>query len=156
MSNLIKYFSYGSNMSLAQTRERLGRVPARVVAELPEYALAFNKPMYHDHTHAYANVVPAAGNYVLGVLYDCTEADMASLDVVEGVAAGHYGRQRVTVEVGGQSVDATVYVGCADRVGNVLPTTDEYLHSILAGARDNDFPDHEVARILQAAGRVQS
>lgn len=153
MRGPIKYFSYGSNMSLTQTRLRLGRVPARTLARLPGYALAFNKPMYEDPTHAYANVVPAPGASVLGVLYDCTEADLRKLDVVEGVADGHYERRQVTVEVEGTATEATVYVGCADRVGPVLPTTDAYLQTILEGARDNRFPDHEVARILAAAGR---
>jgi len=155
VSGIVKYFSYGSNMSIAQTLDRLGRLPPRVVARLRGYALAFNKPMYDDEHHAYANVVPAVDDHVLGVLYDCTEADMRNLDVVEGVAQGHYERKQVTVLVDGESLAATVYVGCAARGGGGLPTTDEYLETILEGARDNGFPEEELARILRAAGRTK-
>lgn len=139
-------------MSLAQTRQRLGRVPPRTLAKLPGYRLAFNKPMYDDPAHAYANIV-RADDHVLGVLYECTPEDMARLDVVEGVAQGHYEQRPICVEAHGSEVGAVVYVGCAGRVGERLPTTDAYLDTILEGARDNDFPEAEVERILVAAGR---
>jgi len=140
-------------MSLAQTRLRLGRVPRAPWPDFPGFRLAFNKPMYDDPTHAYANIIPA-DDHVLGVLYDCTPADMTHLDIVEGVAQGHYEQQPVSVEVNGESIDAIAYVGCAGRVGGWLPTTHAYLETILEGARDNDFPEAEVARILSAAGRT--
>lgn len=132
---------------------RLGRVPEHVSARLPGYRLAFNTPMYDDPTHAYANIEPGEG-HVLGVLYDCTAADLARLDVVEGVAAGHYARRCAPVEAEGRLVEAITYVGCRARLGTWLPTTDAYLATILEGARDHGFSKAEVARILAAAGRA--
>lgn len=147
----MKYFAYGSNMSMQQMRSLIGRVPPSVIARLRGYRLAFSKPMPEHPGYAHATVIPA-DDEVVGVLYDCEESDLDAMDPFEGIASGDYKRESLTVHVNGRPEQAVAYVACEDRLGSDLPTTEEYLAVILAGATDHSFAPADILRIKRSAG----
>lgn len=91
------YFAYGSNLDRQQMEKRTGPILGAQRANLLGYRLAFNKRA--ASRGVYANIVPHLGDEVWGVLYPCTPEALDKMDCYEGVAAGHYRRSRVTLEV---------------------------------------------------------
>ena len=148
----MKYFSYGSNMASARMAERVGRPVSFRRATLHGYRRVFNKPMWEDPSHGYANIVPATGENVPGVLFDCTEDDLRNLDVHEGVADNHYARREVTVDCDGQSEHAIAYVACVPADVPSIASTPEYVRMILDGAIEHGFAVDETERIVADAG----
>ena len=132
---------------------RVGRPVSFTRAVLHGYRRVFNKPMWEDPSHGYANIVPARGESVSGVLFDCTEADFVALDVYEGVADGHYERRDIVVECDGRAEKAIVYVACVPEDAPSIPSTPEYVTMILQGAEQHAFETEEIDAIF-AASRV--
>src|SRR5262249_37176543 len=111
----------------------------------------------------YANVQPAAGAIVWGVVYRCTPAAMAWFDEFEGVASGDYYRTTVEIElvelelveletVPVQLLTAEIYIAgdrfvCASGTPNPL-----YLARIVRGARRHRLPESHIHQIEQLGG----
>jgi len=142
-SGIIGCFAYGSNLDTQQVRRRLGRVPLARVACLKGWRLAFNK----GGDPVYANIVPAPGEEVWGVLYECTAEELARMDRFEGVPSGHYRRVPVMVTAGGDEIRAEAYVACEDRVVAEQSPPKAYAARILNGAREHGLPDEYVRKL---------
>lgn len=141
------YFAYASNMNLAQMRSRAGEIGESRVGRLENYELVFNKKVRGGT--AAANIRPAQGSVVIGVLYKVNESAYRSLDRFEG-APIHYRRIQVNVvDGGGQSVTADAYI--ATKVEKGLRPAAHYLKTILDGAAEHNLPADYVARIRSAA-----
>ena len=142
------HFAYGSNMNRAQMRSRGGNVFEEHNACLPNYELRFNKKVRGGT--AGANVQPAPGKSVHGVLYKIEENAFRSLDRYEGVPE-HYRRIEVQVTPdGGQPVPAQVYI--ASKVEKGLRPAAHYLQTILEGAGEHSLPVAYIGEIKTAAG----
>ncbi len=142
------YFAYGSNMSRAQIRSRAGNILEERNASLPNYELRFNKRVRGGT--AGANVQPAPGKTVYGVLYKINDTAFRSLDRYEG-APEHYRRIEVSVTPdGGQPVPAQVYI--ASKVEKGLRAAPHYLQAILEGAAEHNLPASYIEEIKTAAG----
>jgi cation transport regulator ChaC len=135
------YFAYGANMD----RQRLELHRAIKVLEvrlgvLENYRLVFNKVSSIRPSTGCANIIPAEGQRVLGVLYRIAELDITKLDIFEGVSSGQYHRERVLVKAEENDlVEAEVYI--ADETRNDLEPSIEYLESVLKGARESGIDE---------------
>jgi cation transport regulator ChaC len=135
------YFAYGANMD----RQRLELHRAIKVLEvrlgvLENYRLVFNKVSSIRPSTGCANIIPAEGQRVLGVLYRIAEPDITKLDIFEGVSSGQYHRERVLVKAEENDlVEAEVYI--ADETRNDLEPSIEYLESVLKGARESGIDE---------------
>ena len=132
------YFAYGSNMSAARLfEERLKpegvAMGERVAGRLDGWRLAFNKKARTPPGAGAGNIVTAPGAIVHGTLNLLPSRGFEILDKYEGVAGGHYERQRVRVVRGpdGASVEAITYVALV--VAEELRPTRLYLGHLLAG-----------------------
>ena len=125
-------------MSSAQMAERCPGATALGAARLRGRRLAFD--VWSERRGGLAaDVPPAPGAEVWGVLWRVTEEHAAALDRHEGVARGRYRRASVRVERrGGGEVDAFAYVARAP--GAEGPTTAAYLALLLEGAREHGLP----------------
>src|SRR6202790_4952957 len=114
-SRTVWHFAYGSNMNRAQMLSRVGNILEEHNASLPNFQLRFNKKVRGGT--AGANVQPAPGETVYGVLYKIDESTFRRLDRYEGVPE-HYRRIEIQVTPdggpaspgGGQPVPAQVYI----------------------------------------------
>ena len=95
------YLAYGSNMDTARMMARCPGARLVGVARLRGYRLV---------ERLYADIEPAEGRSVRGVLWSVTEADLASLDRHEGVEAGVYKRGVYAVEFAGRTFGAYCYL----------------------------------------------
>jgi gamma-glutamylcyclotransferase (GGCT)/AIG2-like uncharacterized protein YtfP len=142
------YFAYGGNMSSAQMRARVGNVLEEHTARLPNYELRFNKKVRGGSGGA--NVQPAQGKAVYGVLYKIEESAFRSLDRFEGVPQ-HYRRIEVRVTPdGGAPVLAQVYI--ATKVEKGLRAATHDLQLILASAAERGLPQSYLDEIKASAG----
>ena len=72
------YFAYGSNMNPARVVARIGETRRAVHGWLEEHRLSFDKASRVEGI-AHANVQPAPGERVEGVLYELLEAEQITL-----------------------------------------------------------------------------
>lgn len=79
------YFAYGSNLWLAQMATRCPNSVYIGRAVLPDYR-------WHINERGFANVVPASGYAVHGMVYALHGDDEARLDRSEGVSSGAYSK----------------------------------------------------------------
>lgn len=141
------YFAYASNMSRAQMRSRAGEIFEERPARLDNYELVFNKKARGGS--ATANVRPAVGKSVQGVLYRIPESAFRNLDRFEG-APEHYRRIELSVTDGnGGRIAAQAYI--ATKVEKGLHPSPHYLKTILDGATEHGLPAEYVEQIKVAA-----
>ena len=147
-SRTVWHFAYGSNMNRAQMLSRTGKILEEHNASLPNYEVRFNKKVRGGT--AGANIQPASGKTVHGVLYKVEEGSMRSLDRYEGVP-DHYRRIEVQVTPeGGQPVPAQIYI--AQKVEKGLRPSTQYLQAMLDGAGEHNLPASYIGEIKTAAG----
>jgi cation transport regulator ChaC len=140
------YFAYGSNLCTARMAKRTGEIRRALPARLPDYRLAFNKRA--SEGGVFANIVPAKGQCVWGVIYLCGPEAIANLDRHEGVSGGHYEHRDVEVATeDGRRIRALAYLAGADFVVEGGCPSAEYLERILAGARERGLPQQYIERI---------
>ncbi len=141
------YFAYASNMSRAQMRARAGEILEERPGRLENYEMVFNKKARGGT--ATANIRPAAGKVVAGVLYKVAESAFRNLDRFEG-APQHYRRTEVRVmDSGGKEVLAQAYI--ATKVEKGLRPAAHYLQTILEGAGEHGLPAEYIEQIKAAA-----
>ncbi len=130
------YFAYASNMSRAQVVQRAGAPAEEKLARLDHYELNFDK-VARGGTGT-ANIVPAEGKVVWGVLYRVSEQQLKALDRFEAVPE-HYRRSEVAVmDSQGNKISAQVYL--ARKVRKGLKPERAYLQRILEGAEEHNLP----------------
>jgi len=130
------HFAYASNMNRAQMKSRAGEILEERRGRLENYELVFNKKVRGGT--AGANIRPAPGKFVEGVLYKINESALRSLDRFEG-APEHYRRIEVNVvDANGQRVPAQAFL--ANKVEKGLRPAPHYLKTILEGAAEHALP----------------
>lgn len=141
------HFAYASNMNRAQLRSRAGEILEERRGRLENYELAFNKKVRGGT--AGANIRPAPGKFVEGVLYKINESAWRNLDRFEG-APVHYRRIQVDVkDHDGKTVAAQAFI--ATKVEKGLHPSSHYLKTILDGAAEHNLPQEYVDSIRAAA-----
>jgi gamma-glutamylcyclotransferase (GGCT)/AIG2-like uncharacterized protein YtfP len=132
------YFAYGANMSadvLGRRMRRDGAMFRRRRAVLANHRLVFDKMSSTDPAVGYANVQPASGHVVEGILNEFDDGALAQLDAIELVPL-HYQRLQMMVRDGsnGGMVSAHIYTANACWIRPGLRPLRSYLEILLAGA----------------------
>jgi gamma-glutamylcyclotransferase (GGCT)/AIG2-like uncharacterized protein YtfP len=133
------YFAYGSNLNLAELKQKClasGVDPKAIEpvgpAILPDMSLVFN---YHSVSRGGGalNVRPAIGNRVSGYVLRLSQKAWALMDRKEGHPT-YYKRTSVTLIVpGGQYLLAETYIVAPDRTRDFVAPTKDYLDLCLEG-----------------------
>ncbi|GAB4234184.1 MAG: hypothetical protein Kow0032_17890 [Methyloligellaceae bacterium] len=110
------YFAYGSNM-----HPRV--MSARCPGARPVGRAALSGWRFHVTTRGSAAILPSPGDQVHGVLWRCSPAHLASLDLYEGVSWGNYWRRRLLVaDADGRTTPAFVYINARHYPGRARVT----------------------------------
>jgi hypothetical protein len=98
------YFAYGSNMEEKQMARRCRSTRFVGIATLPDRGLAFTRKSVNRGCGV-ADAVKSPGHKMWGIIYELSDADVASLDTSEGYRPGRtwnsYWRRPCTVFLGG-------------------------------------------------------
>jgi cation transport regulator ChaC len=141
------YFAYASDMNRAQIRARTGEFVEERPGRLENYELAFNKKARGGT--AGANIRPAPGKFVEGILYKINESAFHNLDRAEG-APVHYRRIEVSVkDRDGKTIAAQAFI--ATKVEKGLRPAPHYLKTILDGAAEHNLPPEYIKSIEASA-----
>jgi cation transport regulator ChaC len=141
VSDHVWYFAYGSNMQPATFRDRRGITPARAAAAcLSGWRLVLDKPPILPVRESMANVVEDATARVYGVAYAVTAADLAHIDLTEGVLIDNYRRVAVRVAMldDGRVVDA--FTLTSERRDPTLLPSRRYMALLVEGATAHGLP----------------
>lgn len=135
------YFSYGSFLDSETLKKHALNAKYVKRAVLHDFEVQFNF-LSKTYDGGVTGVEPAAGKKALGVLYDVPPNEMEKLDIVEGVPAGIYYRETVTiVDEDGNEHKAETY-RTTDPKGPFAPTR-HYLGLMIKGAKEHGLdPDY--------------
>ena len=142
----MKYFSYGSNMSVRRLQQRVPSATALGVARLSEHRLMFHKVSDVDGSAKCDACHTGKGHHeVIGVLYEMHEQHKPALDRVEGVGYG-YEEKTVNVELTDGSV-MQAFTYCATLTDANLKPFHWYKRHVVIGAREHGLPAEYIENI---------
>ncbi|GAA3529263.1 gamma-glutamylcyclotransferase family protein [Zobellella aerophila] len=145
----MKYFAYGSNMSLARLRERVPSARKMGTYTLRRHVLRFHKRSRDGSAKCDAYATNEDGDYVLGVLFDISEADKKALDGAEGLGRGYNEKKVIVVGQDGSVVLAITYY--ATHIDDALAPYCWYKTHVLLGAREAGLPTAYIRQIEAVA-----
>ena len=145
----LHYFAYGSNMNWPQMQRRCPSAQFVCVARLVNYEFGITR---HSRLRncGTANVFPAHGKEVCGIVYEVNEADLVTLDSFED---GYRRELRPVYALGDGAQPLVVLIYVAEIETNVPRSNAEYKRLILEGARHWNLPATYLALLeaIQAA-----
>lgn len=145
----MKYFAYGSNMSLSRLRARTPSAQRLGRYVLAAHALRFHKSGRDGSGKCDAFLTDEPGDRVVGIVFDVDPVEKAWLDEAEGLGAG-YNEKLVTVEgQAGEWLVVTTY--WATHIDETLKPYSWYKHHVLTGAREVSLPVGYIKRIEAVA-----
>lgn len=135
----MKYFAYGSNMSLPRLRERVPSAERIGMFMLVEHTLRFHKVSQIDGSaKCDALFTGNPHDYVIGALFEIPHDEKGALDKAEGLGSGYQVKPVTVNDARGNSLEAfTYYATHTDP--NVLPYS-WYLHHVITGAKETGVP----------------
>lgn len=138
MGKHIRYFAYGSNMSV---RRLLDRVPGAAVSgsgRLSGHELRFHKRSRDGSGKCNAFSTQRESAVVFGALFDIPVAEKALLDRLEGLKFGYKEKTVIVLRPDGTSEDAVTYY--AVDIDDALKPFTWYKDHVLIGAREGNLP----------------
>jgi gamma-glutamylcyclotransferase (GGCT)/AIG2-like uncharacterized protein YtfP len=132
------YFAYGSNMPTRCMAAWCDNFRLIGAAQLHNYRLAFNKPSF-NWGGAAADVVPAPGESVWGVLWEIDKAGRVSLDEKESVGIGYQHGFCPVKTAEGRVYEALLYVVIKKIVPDLKPSQ-SYMDVLIEGALEHHLP----------------
>ncbi len=126
------YFAYGRNMHLRIMKERCPAADFGALAVLRSHRILIN-------ARGVSSVEPERGHEVHGVLWWLSGPCEAALDIVEGVARGHYRKEDAHPYVGTEQVGPALIYRASDHSSG--PPRPGYLEALEEAAAEHSFPD---------------
>ena len=129
---MVKYFAYGSNMSVSRMIERGVTPLSRSHGILNNYVLKFNKKSSKGDW-SFANIEKSEGYTVEGVIFEISESHLKKLDKFEG-APVHYRREKINVISCGNKIECITYIAQDDYIIEGLNPTNDYMRFLIEGS----------------------
>lgn len=152
------YFAYGSNMNWEQIKKRCPSVTFLGRATLLNHKIAFTRKS--TRKGGVADVVPAMGEVVWGVLYRIDEFDLGRLDTFEGYdpnrSVNDYVRHEMCVFLEGKDeATMTVWIYTVQqKAATQIPPNQEYLGIIIEGAEFWHLPEEYIQELKRIEVRL--
>lgn len=135
----MKYFAYGSNMSLPRLRKRVPSAERIGVFTLAEHSLRFHKVSLRDgSSKCDALFTENAEDCVVGALFEISESEKEALDRAEGLGSGYLDKRVAVSDGQGNSFEAFTYY--ATRTDPSLLPYSWYLYHVIHGAKETEVP----------------
>lgn len=125
----VKYFAYGSNLSIERLRNRLA-TNKNPILQGQKYILENYKLVFNVGFTSFANIVPSQGDIVEGILYDITPEQFKVLDGIELFYIRSY------FQIDKNTIGCT-YIGKEDVVTRERKPDLFYLNIIIDGAEES-------------------
>lgn len=143
------YFGYCTLLDTEEMKKYCPTATPAGVASLSGYKLCFGT----YSTGGGCNLEEAAGNEMLGLLYEVTPKELAGLDAISGVDKGYYKRIDVEVIKNDQKIPAVTYV--IPEPGGPFHPPATYTRPILVGARALQLRQEYIAQLEEIVRSAQ-
>ena len=141
----IKYFAYGSNMSLLRLQERVPSAKRLETVTLKHHQLRFNMSGTDDSGKCDAFQTGNSTDSVIGAMFEINKDEKGVLDQAESLGSG-YNEKLVSVQNDlGEIFEATTYY--AIKLDASLKPYSWYLNHVIIGAKETKVPDEYLAVI---------
>lgn len=143
----MKYFAYGSNMSLLRLRQRVPSARRINTCILKKHSLRFHKVGKDGSGKCDAYETGKLADCVFGALFEINESEKLDLDKIEGLGIG-YAEKCVEVEAtsGDGYYKAMTYY--AIQTESWLQPYSWYLNHVVVGAKEINVPAYYLNVIL--------
>ena len=141
----MRYFAYGSNMSLSCLRARVPSAQRIGSFTLIEHDLRFHKISKDGSGKCDAFYTGNPDNYVQGVLWEIDPGEKGALDRAEGLGYGYDEKNVKVLNGSGEGLDATTYY--AIKIDNALKPYCWYKNHVLVGAQESSLPESYIQEI---------
>lgn len=138
----MKYFAYGSNMSVSRLRERTPSAEALGCHALKQHDLRFHKPSIDGSGKCDIFYTGDGSDIVFGALFEISPSEKASLDEAEGLGYGYDEKIVTILATDGYSLEAMTYV--ATKFDEHLKPYSWYVNHVLVGASETPLPDEYI------------
>lgn len=148
----MKYFAYGSNLSLKRIRNRIDVQKSDGIYMLPAHDLRFHKQGRDNSAKCDAYYTGDDADNVLGILYEIDPAGKSVLDKIEDLGSG-YAEKEVTVysHDGEAAFKAFTYYAILRDDG--LQPYRWYLEHVITGAVEAGMPPEYIEQLRNVAAR---
>jgi hypothetical protein len=134
----MKYFAYGSNMSLLRLQQRVPSAKRLELVTLRNHQLRFTMRGDDNSGKCDAFYTSDSGDSLIGALFEINENEKCILDKAESLGDG-YGEKTVLVQnESGQSFEALIYY--AIKIDASLKPYAWYLNHVIVGAKEIKVP----------------
>lgn len=134
----MKYFAYGSNMSIKRIQQRVPEAQIIGIATLKEHTLLFHKVSKDGSGKCNAFFTGNQQDYVIGVLFNIDKKNKKELDKAEGLGDG-YDEKEIVVDIDENTKDVAItYV--ATKCDDALKPFSWYKKHVLNGAKEVHLP----------------
>jgi len=135
----VKYFAYGSNMSLLRLKGRVPGAERIGMFTLVEHSLRFHKWSKKDGSaKCDALFTGNPDDCVIGALFEIPDCEKGPLDTAEGLGFGYEEKRVMVTDAQGNSLEAFTYYATATDA-SLLPYS-WYLHHVIQGAKETGVP----------------
>ncbi len=141
----MKYFAYGSNMSLSRLRDRATGAERLGLFVLAGHQLRFHKISEDGSGKCDAFKTQDPNDSVIGALFEISNSEKKDLDIVEGLGCGYEEKTVYVHNDDGVTVEAIIYY--ATKIDPGLKPYSWYLNHVLIGAREIKVPEQYLLNI---------
>jgi gamma-glutamylcyclotransferase len=149
----VKYFAYGSNMSISRLRERVPSALALGCHSLKEHDLRFHKSSKDGSGKCDAFYTGDDGDIIFGALFEISRSEKLALDRAEGLGYGYEEKSIAVLASDGSSLEAMTYI--ATKINEDLKPYSWYVNHVLVGAGETSLPDKYVQWKISAIECIQ-
>jgi hypothetical protein len=149
MTELMKYFAYGSNLHPARLQERIGDCTLQGIALLEQAELRFHKVGIDASGKCDILLQQETASGVWGVVYEITAAQKLELDRYESLGQGYQIRELDVLTHQGESLSVFTYQAMTEFIDPGLQPFDWYHELVLQGARFHGFPAEYLERLQE-------
>lgn len=139
-------FAYGANMSTTAMRAKGVEVLSSRAARIHNRVRSIRVPMFAPFRGHAADLRPAPGRQVHGVLHEIRDCDLPLMDEWEGLG-WLYDAEQTLVHTDAGVHPARVYVGRGDVIGGDGPCTSRYHSLLMDGALAANLPQASIDEI---------
>lgn len=141
----MKYFAYGSNMSLKRLTERIPSAKRLEMVTLKNHKLRFNMSGKDASGKCDAFETHKSEDLVIGALFDIDEQEKTILDRAESLGTGYNEKMVLVHSNSGEIFEALIY--CAIKIDASLKPYSWYINHVIVGAKETKLPEQYIAVI---------
>ncbi len=149
----MKYFAYGSNMSISRLKERVPSADCLGCYSLKEHDLRFHKSGKDDSGKCDAFYTGNSSDTIFGVLFQMNPDEKAELDRAESLGRGYDEKLVTVIDLYGEKIEATTYI--AKKINNLLKPYSWYLNHVLVGAEESSLPGNYIDEKIRSIDSVE-